>query len=150
MTFAIFTLIAWLTICTFMLQPKYFNKTENALSYLIITVIILSLFSIIYRNLKLIQYNYELQKVFSLFIYRDIIFPLGLLCYSNSFAVPRTKWSKIVVSFVALLVLYFIEGLTVWTGVRQFNGLVGYYNLLTVPVFMMFTVLLGKVLKMIK
>lgn len=150
MIITLFTLIAWLTISAFMLIPKFLNKTENILLYFIIMILKLSIFSIIYKSFKLIQYSYKLEMFLSLLIYRDIIIPLCLLCFANSFFLMIRVRDKIAVTAVVLAILCFLEGLTVGVGMRVIRGGYGYFNILTVPIYMALSALLGKELKKLK
>jgi hypothetical protein len=141
---ALFSLIAWLTLIIFMLIPKKLSITENIIMFFCITLIVVSVYTVKGLNLRLVHHSYKPELFISLIIHRNLIITIGLMIFINLFAHSQARRAKIAVSVITLLVLYFTELLTIFTGVKVYTGWNLYLAALNLAAYMTISIFLTK------
>lgn len=149
MILSLFVFIAWVIICIFFLIPKGLSIIDNIIIFFCFTIIVINIFTILDMTLRLIQHNDNPEMFISLVVQRNIIIPLGLVIYANLITFLKTRSKKIVITATTLLVLHFIELLTVWTNIKIYTGWNGYMDIATLAALMIFSVFLTKWIKKI-
>jgi hypothetical protein len=141
---ALFALITWITIAVFFLIPKALSRKEHIVLFFCISLLVISAYTIIDLNLKLVQQSNKAEMFFALLMHRNIIISFCLLIFVNSFMSLHNKLSKFFSAAVILLVLYLVELLTVWTGVKVYLGWNNYLTIITLVTGMAISALLTK------
>lgn len=144
---ALFALIGWITISVFFIIPKSLNKYENTIIFFILTIIVINIYTILTINMHFIEHSLKSEMFFSLLIHRNIILPLGLIIYVNLFLYENKVYKKIIYSVITFLLEYFIELLTLWTGVKTYTGWTHYLTIIIIAVEMLVFICIGKLLK---
>jgi hypothetical protein len=143
----LFTFIGWLTIIVFFLIPKSLNTEENIILFFILNIGIISIYTMLTLNLKLLSSASNVPLFISLWIQRSIITPIGLIILMNLLLFYDKRYKKIIASLVTILLLTFIDLLTVWTGVKNYTG---WNTFLTISTFIVLVILYYVLTKLIK
>lgn len=146
---ALFAFIGWLTITVFFIIPKSLSTEENVIIFFILNITIISIYTILTLNLRLIEPSSELDAFIAQCIHRSLITPLCLLTLINLTSSYGEKLKKITASIIAILILNFIELLSVWTCMKSYTGWNPFLTILTLIVLVVFFNVLAKLIKRI-
>jgi hypothetical protein len=146
---ALFAFIAWLTIIVFSFIPKSLSTEENIIMFFILNITTISVYTILTLNLRLIEPSNALDAFIAQCIHRSLIIPLCLLTLINLTFSYDQKLKKITVSIIAILILNFIELLTVWASLKSFTGWNSFLTILSLIVLVVFFNVLARLLKRI-
>lgn len=122
MTLSLFALIGWLTIIIFSLIPKSLSTEDNIIMFFLLNIATISIYTILTLNLRLLTPASNVRLFISLWIQRSIIIPVSLLILMNLLILYNKKSKKFIASAALILILTFIDLLTVWTGVKNYTG----------------------------
>jgi hypothetical protein len=106
---ALFVFIAWVIISVYLFVPKRLSTEENILLFLVFTIIIINIFTILDFDLKLIQHSLKKDKFIGFWIHRNIIIPLTLIIFVNFIDTFKNKMKKVITTMLTFLVLYIID-----------------------------------------
>lgn len=118
----VFVLIAWLSVIILFIIPKHLKLTENVTAFFLFTILILNNFAIIDLNLNLLPHSNIPEMFVCVLIQRNIITPLSLVIFVNLIFYVKSILKKITIIVVILTELTLVEFLTVWTGIKTYNG----------------------------
>ena len=149
MILSLFTFIGWLVIIVFFLIPKSLTTEENIIQFFIINITIITIYTLLTKNLKLLESNKNIASFMALCIHRSIIIPLCLLTLMNLLILYDTRLKKITASIATILISTFIELLTLWTGVKNYTGWNSFMTVTTLIVLVFLFYVLTKLIRRI-
>jgi hypothetical protein len=121
MQLALFSLIAWISIIVFYLTKKSLSKNKNIIIFFCINIIVINLFTVLTRNLKLIEKSTIPELTFCIMLQRNIIIPVNLLTYAN-LANSVSRFQRNVSAVFVFTALFSIEFLLKRLGIKEYTG----------------------------
>lgn len=149
MTIALFAFIGWLTIIAFFLVPKNLSTEENTIMFFILNITIISIYTALTIDVKLLGPAKSVEAFFALWIQRSIIIPICLLTLMNFLFSSKRKFYKVTASAAVILILTFVDLLTLWTNIKSYTGWTPFLTAATLIILILFYYALTRLLKRI-
>lgn len=146
MALIIFSLIAWLTITVLLLIPRKLDEKENILLFFLLTILIISFFTVLDLNLHLIESSKRVELFLGLWVHRNLILPVTLIIFLNLWECWESRYRKIGITLLTFGFLFFTEQLAVALDIKKYTGWNRAGSLLSIIAFMIIAYFLKSII----